>query len=43
VYFNNCFKENEVNSTVLWLRVTLLSISRSPLILFCFQDMNRKT
>jgi len=26
------FEENEFNSTVLWLRVTLLSISHSPLI-----------
>jgi hypothetical protein len=31
---NNRFEENEFNSTVLWLMVTLLSISCSPL--FCF-------
>jgi len=39
---NTRFEENECNSTVLWLRVTLLRISRSSLILFCFQVMNRE-
>jgi hypothetical protein len=43
VCFNNRFEENEFNSTVLWLRVTLLSIFRSPFILFCFQVMRRVT
>jgi hypothetical protein len=43
VCFNNRFEENEFNSTVLWLRVTLLSISRSPLFCFCFQVMSRET
>jgi hypothetical protein len=31
------------NSTVLWLRIILLSISHSPLLYFYFQDMSRKT
>jgi hypothetical protein len=37
VCFNNRFEKNEFNSTVLWLRVTLLSISRSPLFCFVFR------
>lgn len=43
VCFINRFEENEFNSTVLWLRVTLLSISRPPFIFFCFQVMSRET
>jgi hypothetical protein len=42
MYFNNCFKENEVNSTVLWLRVTLLSISPSPLIFVLFSGYEQR-
>jgi hypothetical protein len=37
VCFNKCFEENEFNLTVLWLKVTLLSISRSPLFCFAFR------
>jgi len=35
-------KKNEFNSTILWLRVTLLSISRSPLFCFLFSDYEQR-
>jgi len=42
-FYKHSFKENEFNSTVLWLQITLLSISRSPLLCFCFQVVSGET
>jgi hypothetical protein len=36
------FEENEFNSTVLWLMVTLLSIYRSPLYFVLFSGYEQR-
>jgi hypothetical protein len=36
-------KKNEFNTTVLWFWFSLLSISRSPLLCFCFQVLSSET